>query len=74
MSCEGFVLEQNNGDYLIKGIIQTKTNNAKLMYWAANPATRGLSFNGSGIPYASPEMAFENTPNRGIIDIINVFS
>jgi hypothetical protein len=70
-SCEGFVLEQNNGDYLVKGTILTKTNNAKLMYWASNPATRGLSFSGSGIPYASAEMAFENTPNRGIVNIIN---
>ena len=63
MSCEGFVLEQKSGDYIVKGTILTNTGNAKLMYWAANPSTRGLSFSGSGIPYASAEMAFENTPN-----------
>lgn len=73
MSCEGVVLYEGSGDYVIKGTIRTRTNNAKLMFWAANPATRGYSFTGSGIPYPSPEVAFENTPNRGLVNINNGF-
>lgn len=37
----------------------------KLMYWAAAPARVGLSFSGNGLPFANPDMAYENTPNKG---------
>jgi hypothetical protein len=69
MSCEGIVLHEGTGNYLVKGHLKTPSGSNKLMYWAANPPTRGFSFSGSGIPYPNPEAAFENTPNRGVVNL-----
>jgi hypothetical protein len=68
-TCQGAVFYEGDGSYIVKGMIQTNTANAKLLFWAANPATRGYSASGSGMPYPSPEMAFEDTPNRGVVPI-----
>jgi len=39
------------------------------IHWsAAAPTTRGIGFAGSGQPYPNKEIAFANTPNRGVID------
>lgn len=35
---------------------------------AANPIMRGFSYSGSGLPYTTPEQAFEGTPNWYAID------
>jgi hypothetical protein len=40
-------------------------SNVGITYWAANPIGRGYSYSGSGLPFANPEMAYENTPNQG---------
>ena len=42
----------------------------KLLYWAANPAQRGIS-PGSGYPYANAEQAFDRTPNMGYVSLDN---
>jgi hypothetical protein len=42
---------------------------AKLHYWAANPPTYMESVSGSALPYPNEEVAFENTPNKGMITI-----
>lgn len=68
-SCQGAVFYEGDGTYVVKGMIDNKTSNAKLLFWAANPASRGYSFSGSGLPYPTPEMAFEDTPNRGVVPI-----
>ena len=36
-------------------------------FWAAAPADLRLSYSGSGLPFASEEMAMTNTPNQGVI-------
>lgn len=69
MSCEGVVLHEGTGNYIVKGYLKNNSSSNKLMFWAANPPTRGLSFAGSGMPYPNPETAFENTPNRGIVNL-----
>tara|TARA_Y100000590_G_scaffold470096_1_gene661945 strand:+ start:2290 stop:2835 length:546 start_codon:yes stop_codon:yes gene_type:complete len=40
-----------------------------LMYWAAAPPDYLSSFTGSGLPFSSPEQAFDNTPNKGIVHL-----
>jgi hypothetical protein len=40
----------------------------KVKYVAANAAYRNGSFSGSGLPYANEQMAFENSPNQGLVD------
>ena len=39
-----------------------------IMWLAAAPVTRGIGFAGSGQPYPNREIAFENTPNKGVIE------
>lgn len=48
----------------VKGMQYTK-----LMYWAAAPSKVGHSFSGNGLPFANPAMAYENTPNKGEVQI-----
>jgi hypothetical protein len=69
MSCEGVVLHEGTGNYIVRGFLNNSKGSNKLMFWAANPPTRGFSFSGSAMPYPNPETAFQNTPNRGIVNI-----
>ena len=51
--------------YVVKG----KTSGAKhLKYLAAAPSDFRLSYSGSGLPFASAEQAYFNTPNKGELD------
>jgi hypothetical protein len=42
-----------------------------LKYSAPNPPTYSSNFSGSGLPYPNEEIAFQNTPNRGVVPIVN---
>lgn len=68
--CVGEIYITNNQQYLCKG---TYTGSgAKLMYfWAASPPNYIQSFNGSGLPFPNPEIAYENTPNKQVINLDN---
>ena len=44
-------------------------NDLYMEYWAASPPTYLQNFSGSGLPYPTKEIAFENSPNRGRIPI-----
>ena len=75
----GLTTYQNqNGNLVIHG--KVKNNLFKLInkmkirlkYWAANPAGISSSFSGSGLPFPNEEVAFENTPNQGMIEIYDV--
>lgn len=46
-------------------------NNIGGYYWAANPVEHRYSYSGSGLPYPNPEIAYEETPNRGRIQLDN---
>ena len=64
MSCNALPVDIKNAKYNVNGKIQAP-DGTKLVYWAANPPGYGTSFAGSGLPYANPEMAYQNTPNIG---------
>lgn len=70
--------QNNNGNIIVHGSIKDKLYNLlkkmkiRLKYWAANPSTNGSSFSGSGLPYPNEEVAFQNTPNSGVIEIYDV--
>tara|TARA_Y100000385_G_C12707242_1_gene473075 strand:+ start:142 stop:600 length:459 start_codon:yes stop_codon:yes gene_type:complete len=51
----------NNDKVLIKGTINIPYKNAKII--AANPIDKMMNYSGSGQPFPSSEIAFENTPN-----------
>jgi hypothetical protein len=40
-----------------------------LAYWAPNPVHRGYSQSGSGLPYATADMAYQNTINHGHVSV-----
>ena len=66
-SCDGVVLDSGEGEYIVKGHINTKTPNATILFWAANPPTYLIGYTGSGLPYPNKKVAFENTTNKGIV-------
>jgi hypothetical protein len=68
-TCEGIVLDSGKGEYVVKGSIQSLSPNATVLFWAPNPPTYTTSYSGSGLPYPNPEMAFENTPNKGAVKL-----
>lgn len=70
LTCEGLVLDKGDGEYTVRGKINS-LGNTTIMYWAANPPTYCNSYSGSGLPYPNPDIAYENTPNRGLVKTNN---
>jgi hypothetical protein len=70
LNCEGETLDNGMGDFIVKGNIKNKGNNL-IMYWASSPPNYRQSYTGSSLPYANPKMAYQNTPNRGIVTAKN---
>lgn len=56
-----------NGNFIIDG--ETGFGPTLVKYWAACPPTYSLSFAGSGLPYPNEEVAFEETPNKGVAKV-----
>lgn len=66
------VSPQPIGDFTLRGRLKAnQPPNAVVKYWAANPIDRRDSFVGSGLPFPSPEIAYENTPNIGSVKAVN---
>ena len=65
--CEGRVVNEGEGDILVEGTVESVSSNPSVIYWAPCPANRGASFSGSGLPYPNPEIAYEKTPNVGMV-------
>ena len=57
----------------LKGDLLTLSlnNNLYLKYWAANTPTYNSNFSGSGLPFPTEEVAFENSNNHGVSKISN---
>lgn len=56
---------RRNVNISIECEIKEETLDNKIYYFAANTPDRLLNFSGSGLPFASREMAFEGSPNIG---------
>jgi hypothetical protein len=54
---------------LVKGRIGPPVDENFIEYVAASPPDQITSFGGSGLPFANPEQAFDNTQIRGRIEI-----
>ena len=67
----GIVSYQGNGDLEIRGTLTNSNPQTMLYFWAAAPATTGISFSGSGMPYPDPSTAYDRTPNKGVIPVSN---
>ena len=65
-SCNGVVLNEGNGNIRIRGETKTK-GPATVIFWASSPPNFRSSYSGSGLPYHSPEQAFDRSPNVGAV-------
>jgi len=63
-TCSGTVIYDNDKIYIQGKCVNIK--NAPLSYTASAPADRRAASMGSGLPFGTPEMAYEGTPNKGI--------
>lgn len=61
----------NNNIFNVSGNIKIKPGDSpsKVVYWAPNPPDYNTSFNGSGMPFPNPVVAYENTPNIGSVPL-----
>lgn len=59
---------RNNNKYKVKGSY-TGGDRPTLYFYAASPSNYIQSFAGSGLPYPNPEIAYENTPNRKVVNM-----
>lgn len=50
-------------------LLQLPDSGSDVRYAAASPADRMSTFAGSGMPFATEEQAFDNTPNIGNLDV-----
>jgi hypothetical protein len=55
---------QGPRDIVVRGVLPEKSDGT-VRYVAAAPSEYMSNFSGSGLPFASAEQAFHNTPNRG---------
>ena len=75
--CDVILIKNDNNVFMVNGVLNGNLNylslsdNLFIKYWAANPPTYNQSFSGSGLPYPNEEVAFQNTPNVGLVKVIN---
>ena len=69
--CSGSLTTNGVGDITVKGSVKSGASDAKVIFWAASPPNYRQSYSGSGLPFPNPEMAYENTPNKGIVRAVN---
>lgn len=67
--CEGnLTLDATTGDIIVKGRVKTMGAD-RVMFWASAPPTYSMSFSGSAMPYPNPIVAYDRTPNRGVVQV-----
>lgn len=71
--CDGLIStdERNNQDIIVFGKIHEKVQGNTIRYVAASPPDYRATFTGSGLPFANQSQAFHNTPNKGVITLID---
>jgi len=59
----GEILSSDSINFVVRGKVHSGPCNVR--FWAASPPDLRQSYSGSGLPFPSPEVAFDNTTNRG---------
>jgi hypothetical protein len=67
--CKGQISMKNGDTISVKGQITIPFKNKFMTYISSAPYDRRCSFSGSGLPFPNKEVAFQNNPNKGKIDI-----
>ena len=65
----GSVQYDGSGSLKISGTVRNAEHKSYIIFWAANPPDYRTSYSGSGLPYPNSEVAYEKSPNRGVVDI-----
>ncbi len=68
-ACQGTIIFHNNEEVTVKGVINETVRGGRISFKAANPMDRISSFSGAGLPFANYQQAFDNTPNKGEIEL-----
>ena len=63
--------QDNNGRFLVKGKVNTGNSSGLLKYIASSPPDFRTSYAGSGLPFPNTEIAYQNTPNKGAVKLVN---
>jgi len=63
----GHVMVTVKASELLSGL--SKFKKLFVRYWASAPPSYIQSYSGSGMPFPNPEIAFENTPNKGVFPL-----
>ena len=69
--CQGSVTYKGTGDLVVQGQLKSTSPQSTVYFWAAAPPTYGTSFSGSGMPYPNPLVAYDRTPNKGVVNVVN---
>ncbi len=67
MNCKGVAINSGDGNITVKGNVTSETLDPIIVFWAANPTELRGSYSGSGLPYATPDQAYDRTPNYGAV-------
>lgn len=65
------LLSDDQFDFIVVGKIKEPVDHDMLYYFAASPPDYRATYTGSGLPFANQPQAFENSPNRGSVKLIN---
>ena len=69
--CQGAINFSGKSDIVIQGNLKGVAGPTKVFFWAAAPPTYNTGFSGSGMPYPDPSVAFDRTPNKGVVDTMD---
>lgn len=75
--CDLKILANNHRHYVIRGqvknYIKSLANNFNLylQYWSPNQCTPRYNHHLSNIPFSTEDIAYENTPNKGVARIVD---
>jgi len=67
-------VKHHNNVFTISGSINSvihSPGNYYILYSAASPPTYSSNYSGSGLPFPNEKIAFENSPNKGRVDVNN---
>lgn len=69
--CSLQVSPSGTRDVVVRGVIKELVKDNVLYFAAASPPDYRYTYTGSGLPFASEEQAFDNTPNVGRVTVNN---
>lgn len=67
-TCQGVTEDAGEGEYVVNGHTDAP-DGSMVLFWAPCPPNYNGSYSGSALPYPSPLIAFDNTPNKGAVRV-----